>query len=80
MSKTPSDGLGDGTQSSPFSIDVDVTTLSHYEAANYRLELLNAIAHPGIEFDVSGDQGKIDLEAYQAKANELKTYLDSFAQ
>lgn len=74
----PTDGLGDGTQTTPFNIDVDVTTLSQHDAAEYRRELIHAIRHPGMEFDMAGDQEKIDLDAYWVKVKQLDTYLATF--
>lgn len=57
---------------------VDVTKLSREQASDYRRELLHAIYHPGIEFDMVGEQGKIDHDAYKRKVAELDTYLRSF--
>jgi hypothetical protein len=57
---------------------VDVTALSQQEAAEYRRELLHAIHHPGIEFDMVGAQGKIDHDAYKRQVAKLDIYLATF--
>ena len=57
---------------------VDITALSRYEAAEYRRELIHAIYHPGIEFDMVGAQGKIDHDAYKRQIAKLDTYLATF--
>jgi hypothetical protein len=56
----------------------DITQLSRYQAAEYRRELLHALANPGLEFDMVGDQGKIDADAYKRKIAELDIYLATF--
>lgn len=80
MSASPSDGLGDGTGSTPFTINVDVSTLSQHDASEYRHELFTAIYNPGTEFDMSGAQGEIDLKAYCDKLAEVDVYLATFPE
>jgi hypothetical protein len=80
MADPPSDGLGDGTQTEAFSIMVDVTTLSRYQAAEYRRELIHAIYHPGTEFDMVGPQWKIDSDAYKRQVAKLDIYLATFTE
>lgn len=80
MREPPSDGLGDGTQTTQTVINVDVTTLTQQEAAEYRRELLHAYYHPGTEYDMVGPQSKIDEDAYLAKINECDDYLKTFPQ
>lgn len=58
--------------------DVDVNTLSRYEAAEFRRELIWAIEHPGIEYDVAGPEYERDRKAYHDKVKELDVYLATF--
>ena len=60
--------------------DVDVTALSQHDASEYRQELIRALYHPGIEFDVAGEHGERDKAFYQAKLAEVDTYLKSFPE
>lgn len=80
MTDPPSDGLGDGTESVPFNITLDVTTLTQQQASEYRHELWNAIYHPGIEFDMTGKQGEVDLQAYTDQLARVDVYLASFPE
>lgn len=80
MREPPSDGLGDGTQTTETIINVDVTTLTQQEAAEYRRELLHAYYHPGTEYDANSAQGAVDEAAYLAKIKEADDYLLTFKE
>jgi hypothetical protein len=61
--------------------DVDVTTLSQYEATTFRQELIHALWNPGIEFDVSGVyRGTDDEKAYRNKLKEVDAHLKTFPE
>ena len=58
--------------------DADVTTLSQHDATEYRHELIRAISHPGLEFDVVGKMGEADRKVYEQKLKEVDAYLQTF--
>ena len=60
--------------------NVDVTSLSQHDASEYRRELIKALRHPGIEFDVLGKQGEADHEFYETKLKEVDSYLATFPE
>lgn len=60
--------------------DVDVTTLTQYEASTYRRELIHAIRSPGMEFDMVGEMGEADEKFYKKKLEEVDTYLKTFPE
>jgi hypothetical protein len=76
----PSDGLGDGTAVTPITINVDPTTLTQYQAADYRRDLIRAIYHPGTEFDMAGGQYESDLKAYKAQLQRVEAHLATFPE
>jgi hypothetical protein len=59
---------------------VDISSLSEQQAQEYRRELIEAICHPGIEFDMTGAEGADDLQAYRARVAEVDAYIETFAQ
>jgi hypothetical protein len=63
----PSDGLGDGTQTTPTAITLDPSTLTLHQAVDYRRDLITAIWHPGTDYDEESAQGQVDHDAYKAQ-------------
>lgn len=60
--------------------NVDVTALNQHDASEYRRELIKALYHPGIEFDVAGERGEADRKFYEAKLKEVDAYLLTFPE
>lgn len=52
--------------------DVDVNTLTVYQASEYRQELINAIMVPGIEYWEGDDDAR---KIYKGKLAEVDAYL-----
>lgn len=53
----------------------DVTTLSQKEASDYRQELIRALHHPGLEFDMDD---KTTEAAYKSQLEKVDAYLQTF--
>jgi hypothetical protein len=60
----------------PFA-DVDVTSLTLYQAAEFRRELIHAIWEPGLEYDLAGWDAAAQEGKYRAKIAEVDAYLMS---
>lgn len=74
----PSDGLGDGTATTPTVITLDVSTLTLKEAVDYRRDLIRAICNPGTDYDMDGAQKAIDEAAYKAQLLLVEDYISAF--
>lgn len=60
--------------------NVQVTTLSQHDAAEYRRELIHAICNPGIEFDMAGPEFESDISDYRAQLVNVDAYLATFPE
>jgi hypothetical protein len=82
MSSTsqPNDGLGDGTATTPTVIHQDVDDLTLEQAVDYRRELIVAICHPGIEYDLDGPQMETDEAAYKQQLLKVEDYIGAFGK
>ena len=84
MSETapePADGLGDGTETVPTVLPVNVATLTQQQASDYRHELIRVIFEtPGTELDVNSTQYAVDLAAYEAQLAAVDAYLLTFPE
>lgn len=74
----PSDGLGNGTATTPTVITLDVSTLTLKEAVDYRRELIRAICHPGTDYDSDGPQKEVDEAAYKKQLLAVEDYISAF--
>ena len=80
MPVPPSDGLGDGTRAKPFTIQLDVTTLTQQQCEEYRRDLIHAVYHPGTEYDMVGNQSIVDEAAFLAQIRNCDAFLKTFAE
>lgn len=76
----PTDGLGDGTTTTPTVITLDVSTLTLKQAVDYRRELIRAICNPGTDYDMSGAQMEIDQAAYKKQLLAVEDYISAFGE
>lgn len=76
--KQPSDGHGDGTETTPTVIILDVSTLTLKEAVDYRRELILAICNPGTDYDMVGIQKDVDEAAYRSQLLKVEDYISAF--
>ena len=60
--------------------NVDLSTLSQREAADYRRELIHALHNPGMEFDTVGELGEADRKTYHDKLKQVDAYLLTFEE
>lgn len=76
----PTDGLGDGTATTPTVITLDVSTLTLRQAVDYRRQLILAICHPGTDYDMAGAQKEIDEAAYKKQLLAVESYIGAFGE
>jgi hypothetical protein len=69
------DGLGDGSGTEPFTIDLDISGLTREQLSDYRHQLRLAIYYPGTDYDATGGQSVIDEAAYRAKLADVEVRL-----
>lgn len=76
----PSDGLGDGTATTPTVITQDVSDLTLEQAVDYRRELIIAICNPGTDYESDGAQKEVDEAAYKKQLLQVEDYISAFGK
>lgn len=76
----PSDGLGDGTATTPTVIAQDVDNLTLSQAVDYRRELIIAICNPGTDYESDGAQKEVDEAAYKKQLLKVEDHISAFGK